>query len=61
MELLPHMFRMDITDRDMLTRQLDFLKHVVTQVPIHRLHFPSSFDILGQLQDLILTDLFQTQ
>ncbi len=61
MELLPHTFRMDVTDRHMLIRQLDFLEHVVTQVPIHRLHFPSSFDILGQLREIICTDLGQAQ
>lgn len=61
MELLPHIFRMDITDRHMLIRQLDFLEQVVTHVPIYRLHFPSSFDILSSLQETILTDLIQTQ
>lgn len=57
--LLPHVFRMDITDRDMLIRQLDFLEHVVTQVPIYSLHFPSSFDALEPLRETILTDLRQ--
>ena len=50
---------MDITDRDMLIRQLDFLEHVVTQVPIYSLHVPSSFDALEPLRETILTDLRQ--
>lgn len=49
-ELLPHMFRMDLTDRSMLIRQLDFLEHVVTLVPVYRLHYPSSFDTLAQVR-----------
>lgn len=60
MELLPHVFRMDVTDRHMLIRQLDFLEQVVTQAPIYRLQFPSSFDVLDQLRETILTACGQT-
>ncbi len=61
MELLPHVFRMDVTDRHMLIRQLDFLEQVVTQVPIYRLQFPSSFATLDQLRETILADLYRVQ
>ncbi len=61
MELLPHMFRMDVTDRHMLIRQLDFLEQVVTHVPIYRLQFPSSFDALDQIREMILTERDEAQ
>jgi len=59
MELLPHVFRLDVTDRRMLVRQLDFLERLVTSTPVRRLHFPSSFDALAPLRDAILNDLRQ--
>ena len=59
MELLPHVFRMDVTDRNMLARQLDWLTQLVASAPVHRLHYASSFDALDPVRDAILSDLQQ--
>ena len=60
MELLPHLFRMDVTDRHMLARQFDLLAQLVACTPVRRLHVPSSFDALDHIRDAILSDLRQT-
>ena len=57
MTLLSLAFKLDIRDRDRLTQELDFLRHVVTQVPVRRLTVPDSLAALPAVQDTILQDL----
>jgi len=57
MELVKCTFRLDITDRDMLKRQLGFLKKVVSTVSVRRLIFPRNLQLLPAIREAILTDL----
>jgi hypothetical protein len=57
MELIKYTFKLDITDHNMLKRQLDFLKKVVSTVPVRRLTFPRDFNLLPAVREAILTDL----
>jgi len=50
-------FRLDITDRDMLTRQFRFLERVASTVSIRRLIFPRDFNLLPAVREAILNDL----
>jgi len=57
MELVKCAFRLDITDRDMLKRQLGFLKKVVSTVSVRRLIFPRNLQLLPAIREAIFTDL----
>lgn len=57
MTLLSLAFKLDIRDQHRLTQELDFLRHVVTQVPVRRLIVPDSLAALPAVQDTILQDL----
>jgi hypothetical protein len=57
MELVKCTFRLDITDRDMLKRQLGFLKKVVSTVSVRRLIFPRNLQLLPAIREAIITDL----
>ncbi len=57
MTLLSLAFKLDIRDQHRLTQELDFLRHVVTQVPVRRLIVPDSLAALPAIQDTILQDL----
>jgi hypothetical protein len=57
MRLLSLAFKLDIEDRHRLTREFDFLHHLVTQTPIRRLIIPNSFEALPALRAGILQDL----
>jgi hypothetical protein len=46
MTLLSLAFKLDIRDQHRLTQELDFLRHVVTQVPVRRLTVPDSLAAL---------------
>ena len=57
MELIKYAFRLDITDRNMLTRQFHFLKRVASIVSVRRLIFPRDFNLLPAVREAILSDL----
>ncbi len=57
MELIKCAFRLDITDRGMLTRQLGFLKKVVSTVSVRRLILSRNLKLLPSIREAILTDL----
>jgi hypothetical protein len=50
-------FRLDITDRDMLTRQFRFLERVASRVSVRRLIYPREFNLLPAVRGAILNDL----
>jgi hypothetical protein len=49
--------RLDITDRDMLTRQFRFLERVVSKVPVRKLTYPRDFNFLPAVREAVLKDL----
>ena len=55
--LLSLAFKLDILDQQRLTRELDFLQLLVTQIPVRRLTVPDSLAALPAIQDAILHDL----
>ncbi|MDF0652972.1 MAG: hypothetical protein CV081_08825 [Nitrospira sp. LK265] len=57
MTLLSLAFKLDIEDQSMLTREFDFLHHLVTRVPVRRLIIPDSFQALPGIRADILHDL----
>lgn len=57
MHLLTCLFRFDIRDRAMLTRQFHFLDRLVAQVPVRQLFVPRNFSSLPAVREAILTDL----
>lgn len=57
MTLLSLAFKLDIGDQDRLTRELDFLHRLVSQVPVSRLIIPDSFQALPDVRADILHDL----
>ena len=57
MALVRCAFRLDITDRQMLTRQFQFLKRVASAVSIRRLSFRKDFQLLSAVREAILQDL----
>jgi hypothetical protein len=57
MTLVRAAFRLDITDRNMLTRQFHFLKRVASCVSVCRLIFPRNFNLLPAVREAILNDL----
>ncbi len=56
MALVRCTFRLDITDRKMLTRQFNFLKEVASKISVRQLSFPRNFDVLSSVCDFILED-----
>jgi hypothetical protein len=56
-ELIPSVFRLDITDRTMLARQFRFLQEIVSHVPIRRLRLPNAFSSLAAVREAIIADL----
>ncbi len=57
MVLIRAAFRLDITNRTMLRRQLGFLARIVETVPVRRLHFPRDLRLLSFVREAVLTDL----
>ncbi|MBI5411261.1 MAG: hypothetical protein HZA21_04635 [Nitrospirae bacterium] len=57
MALLTSLFRLDVTDGAMLTRQFHFLDRLLSLVPVRRLRIPSAFSALSATRETILTDL----
>ena len=57
MALVRSAFRLDITDRSMLTRQFGFLKRVVSKISVRQLSFPREFKLLPSVCDSILANL----
>ncbi len=57
MTLLSLAFKLDIENQSMLTREFDFLHHLVTRVPVRRLIIPDSFQALPDIRADILHDL----
>lgn len=56
-ELLSHIFRLDITNRSASIRELDFLKRVTTQIPVCRLWIPNAFSALPAVREAVMADL----
>ena len=57
MGLVKAAYRLDITDRAMLTRQFQFLSRVAERVPIKRLIVPDEFSALSEVRAAVLHDL----
>jgi len=57
MALVRCAFRLDITDRNMLSRQFRFLERVVSKVPVRKLIYPRDFKFLPAVREAILKDL----
>ena len=57
MGLIKAAYRLDITDRAMLTRQFHFLSRVAARVPVKRLIVPNEFSALSDVREAILHDL----
>ena len=57
MGLIKAAYRLDITDRAMLTRQFHFLSRVAERVPVKRLIVPNEFSALSGVRDAVLRDL----
>ena len=56
-QLLPQLFRLDITDREMLKDQFDWLGRLVEQVPVRRLVVADDLAALDRVRAAVLTDL----
>lgn len=57
MTLLSLAFKLDILDQHRLTQELDFLRHLVTHIPVRRLTIPDSLATLADVRTAILQDL----
>jgi hypothetical protein len=57
MGLVKAAYRLDITDRAMLTRQFQFLSRVAERVPVKRLIVPNEFSALAEVRAAVLHDL----
>lgn len=57
MHLLTCLFRFDIRDQAMLTRQFHFLDRLVARVPVRQLFVPRNFSSLPAVREAVLTDL----
>ena len=56
-ELVSALFRLDLTDREMLTRQFRFVGRLLSLVTIRRLRVPNTLSALPAVRDAILADL----
>lgn len=61
MELVEFAFRLDLSDRTMMLRQMDVLERVALEVPVRRLHLPDDLGALAQARRMILQDLQREQ
>jgi hypothetical protein len=61
MTLVRCAFRLDITEREMLIRQFNFLQRVASTVSVRRLILPKDFKLLPAVQEAILDDLKNTE
>lgn len=59
MELIEYAFRLDLTDRAMILRQMRVLERVASKVPVKRLRLPNDLGILQTAREMILEDLRQ--
>jgi hypothetical protein len=57
MELVESAFRLDLTDRAMILRQMRVLERVAKEVPVKRLRLPEDLAILPAAREMILRDL----
>jgi len=57
MALIEYAFRLDITDKNMLTRQFRFFERVVSKVSVRKLTYPRDFKFLPAVREAILKDL----
>jgi hypothetical protein len=57
LELVSSLFRLDLTDREMLTRQFHFVGRLLSLVTIRRLRIPNALSALPAVRDAILADL----
>ncbi len=57
MGLVKTAYRLDITDRAMLTRQFQFLSRIAERVPVKRLIVPNEFSALSGVREAVLHDL----
>jgi hypothetical protein len=56
-QLLRSTYRLDTTDRAMLTREFQALHSLIGRVPVRRLVIPSDFDRLPAAREIVLADL----
>lgn len=57
LELVASLFRLDPSDREMLTRQFRFVERMLSLVTIRRLILPNALSALPAVRDAILADL----
>lgn len=57
MELVQCAFRLDLTDQEMILRQMRVLERVAKKVPVKRLRIPEDLGTLPAARELILRDL----
>lgn len=57
MGLVKAAYRLDITDRAMLTRQFQFLSRVAERVPVKRLIVPNEFSALSDVREAVVRDM----
>ena len=55
--LVASLFRLDLTDREMLTRQFRFVERILSLVTTRRLLLPNALSALPAVRDAILADL----
>ena len=55
-ELLPHLYRFDNSERSTFIRQLAFLERLVSQVPVRRLFCPSTLAALPAVRRVLCDD-----
>ena len=57
LQLLSASFMLDITDRQVLTRNLRFIERLLASVPVRRLMIPAGFSSLPGARDAVLKDM----
>ena len=57
LELVASLFRLDQTDREMLTRQFRLVERILSVVTIRRLLLPNALSALPAVRDAVLADL----
>jgi len=57
LELVASLFRLDPTDREMLTRQFRFVDRILSLVTVRRLILPNALSALPAVRDAIVADL----